>query len=73
MDSSATNHMTSFRSNFSEYATLTNSNNQVILSDSTTKLKILSKGTIHCWAETAPGKHCELILMNVLHVKGLKH
>ena len=72
MDSGATDHMTPFGSDFSEYATLTNSNNRVILGDGTTKLEILGKGTIHRWAETAPGKHCELILTNVLHVKGLK-
>ena len=73
MDSGATDHMTPYGSNFSEYVTLINSNNRVILGDSSTKLKILSKGTIHRWAETAPRKHCELILTNILHVKRLKH
>ena len=73
MDSGATDYMTPFGSNFTKYTTLINSQNQVILSDGSTKLKILGKGTIHCWVETAPGKHCELILKNILHVKGLQH
>ena len=72
MDSGTTDHMTPFGSDFTEYATLVNSQNQVILGDGSTKLEILGKGTIHRWAETAPGKHHELILKNVLHVKGLQ-
>ena len=72
MDSGATDHMTPYGSDFSEYATLTNSNNRVILGDGRTKLEILGKGTIRRWAETTPSKHRELILTNVLHVKGLK-
>jgi len=72
MDSGATDHMTPYGSDFNEYATLTNSNNRVILGDGSTKLEILGKGTIHRWVETTPGTHRELILTNVLHVKGLK-
>ena len=64
--------MTPFGSNFTDYATYSSSNNRVILGDSSTKLKILGKGNIHRWVVTAPGKHRELLLKNVLHVKGLK-
>jgi len=72
MDSGATNHMTPYGSDFIEYVTLINSNNWVILGDSSTKLEILGKDTIHHWVEIAPGQHCKLLLTNVLHVKGLK-
>ena len=72
MDSGATDHMTPYGSDFNEYATLVNSNNRVILGDSRTKLEILGKGNIHHWVEIMPGIHRELLLKNVLHVKGLK-
>ena len=49
------------------------SDNQVILGDGSTKLEILGKGTIHHWVKITPGQHRKLLLMNVLHVKGLKH
>ena len=72
MDSGATDHMTPFGSDFTEYATLSNSNNRVILGDGSTKLEILGKGSIHRWVNIAPGEHRELHLTNVLHVRGLK-
>ena len=71
MDSGATDHMTPFGSDFAEYATLINSNNRVILGDGSTKLEILGKGSINRWVDIGPGKHRELNLTNVLHVKGL--
>ena len=72
MDSGATDHMTPYGSDFAEYATLSNSNNWVILGDGSTKLEILGKGSIHRWINITPGKHRELHLTNVLHVRGLK-
>jgi hypothetical protein len=59
MDSGATDHMTPFGSDFSEYATLANS--KVILGDGRTSLEILGKGNLHRWVEIKPGTHRELL------------
>src|SRR6266478_1862985 len=59
-----------YGSDFAEYATLSNSNNKVILGDGRTTLEIIGKGTIHRWVES-PSNPRELLLTNVLHVRGL--
>ena len=71
MDSGATDHMTPYGSDFAEYATLSNSNNKVILGDGRTTLEIIGKGTICRWVESSQTPR-ELRLTNVLHVRGLK-
>ena len=54
VDSGVTNHMTPFGSDFKTYTAFANSHNVVLLADGSTKLPILSKGTIEHWVETSP-------------------
>ena len=74
MDSSATNHMTPFGSNFkcNSYFSLINSNQLVTLGDGTTWLRTLGKGTIEQWVKTRPHQHRLPVLVNVLHVESIK-
>ena len=73
MDSGATNHMTPFGSDFivSSYAKFVESQT-VVLSDGSSRCKILGKGTIERWVETSPHHYRQLLLNDVLHVDGIK-
>jgi len=71
LDSGATDHMTPFRSDFSDYASYSNSSKSVILGDGSTKLVVLGKGSVTCYVETSPQNYCRLTLMDVLHIKGI--
>ena len=74
IDSGTTDHMTPFRSNFkrNSYISLVDSNQSVTLGDSTTQLRTLGKGTIEQWVETRPHQHHLLVLVDILHVEGIK-
>ena len=74
MDSGATNHMTPFGSDFkcNSYVSLVDSNQLVTLGDGTTRLRTLGKGTIERWVETRPHQHHLLVLVDVLHIEGIK-
>ena len=74
MDSGATDHMTPFGSDFkrNSYVSLVDSNQSVTLGDGTTQLRTLGKGTIERWVETRPHHHRLLVLVDVLHVEGIK-
>ena len=71
MDSGATDHMTPWGSDFASYTPYKDSRNSVILGDSTTKLKILGKGTVRHWCKTSKG-YISMEMENVLHVDGIK-
>ena len=43
----------------------------ITLGDGTTRLSILGKGTVTWWVETAPHSYQQIVLSNVLHVKGI--
>ena len=69
--SGATDHMAPLGSDFSEYASYSNSNKSVILGDGSTKLVVLGKGSVTRYVETSPQIYCCLTLTDVLHVKGI--
>ena len=69
-DSSATNHMTPFGSDLTDYICYSEEHN-VTLGDGATRLSILGKGTITQWVETAPHSYRQIVLSDVLHVKGI--
>lgn len=71
MDSGATDHMTPWASDFTTYIPYKDSDNSVILGDSTTRLKILGKGTVRRWIKIVNG-YAPMAMENVLHVDGLK-
>lgn len=71
MDSGATDHMTPFGSDFTDYNKYVESRT-VILGDGSTRLNILGKGSIKRWVETSPHVYRQLILQDVLHVDGIK-
>jgi hypothetical protein len=73
MDSGATDHMTPFGSDFTSvsYVKFVESRT-VVLGDGSTRLKIIGKGTVERWVETAPHVYRQLILQDVLHVDGIK-
>jgi transposase InsO family protein len=66
--------MSPFGSDFvhTEYASIIDSKNSVILGDGSTRLNILGKGTIERWVETNPGNYQRIRLENVLHVDGIQ-
>jgi hypothetical protein len=70
-DSGTTNHMSPFGSDFKDYVKFVEEHN-VTLGDCTTRLSILGKGTIKRWVETAPHSYRQLVLSDVLHVKGIQ-
>ena len=74
VDSGATDHMSPFGSDFRDYVAFAESrrDNTVMLGDSTTRLRILGKGTIQRWVETSPHTYRLLVLQDVLHVEGIK-
>ena len=66
--------MTPFGSDFkrNSYVSLVDSNQLVTLGDGTTWLRTLGKGTIERWVETRSHQHRPLVLVDVLHVEGIK-
>ena len=70
MDSGATNHMSPFRSDFTEYAKYAEECH-VILGDSATRLSIIGKGKVKQYIKVAPQSYQQMVLSNILHVKGI--
>ena len=66
----ATNHMTPFGLDLTDYVRYSEECN-VTLGDGATRLSILGKGTITRWVETAPHSYRQIVLSDVLHVKGI--
>ena len=71
MNSSATDHITPFRSDFTTYSPYIDSKQSVTLGDDTTRLDIIGSGTIRRWCRTPRG-YTTLEMANVLHVKNIK-
>ena len=69
-DSGATDHMTPFGSDLTDYVRYSEERN-VTLGDGATQLSILGKGTVTQWVETAPHSYRQIVLSDVLHVKGI--
>jgi len=72
VDSGATDHMTPFGSDITEYVKFAEATRTVILGNSTTRLNVLGKGKVTRWVEYSPGKYRQIILENVLHVQGIQ-
>ena len=69
-DSGATDHMTPFGSDLTDYVRFVEERS-VTLGDGATRLSILGRGTVTRWVETAPHSYRQIVLSDVLHVKGI--
>jgi len=72
VDSGATDHMTPWASDFTTYVPYKDSNQTVMLGDSSTRLEILGRGTVRRWCRTNDGSYVMMEMVNVLHVTGIK-
>ena len=74
VDSGATDHMTPFGNDITDYVSFVDSDNtrSVVLGNNVTRLRVLGKGTVNRWVEISPNRYHRLILENVLHVEGIK-
>ena len=72
VDSGATDHMTPFGSDITDFISFAPAQRTVTLGNSRTTCNILGKGTVTRWVETSPRHYRQIILENVLLVEGIK-
>jgi hypothetical protein len=72
VDSGATNHMTPFGNDITDYVTFAEGSRTVVLGNSSTRCNILGKGNVTRWVETSPKKYTKIVLRDVLHVNGIQ-